>query len=737
MITKTKKIAFLTICLAGTLLSTTAAGIALSACTNQDAPSDTPSDTPSNKPEQNLYNTSINWNDKDAIHKLVTDDETGLVYADKAKTQLIAIKPESKISELVIPATVKFIAGYKDTTPTNKVTQDTDHSVLKGAFEGMTNLNKVTFESNDVTLIGDQSFRGCTNLATVVLPTGLESIGNQAFENCNNLRNINLEVTQVTSIGQAAFANTTALKTFKFPASLKTINAGDANILGAFEGSGISEVDLSGTQLTSDDGVSGWQNANLGATGHGTFSQTKKLKTVKLPSKLTSIPDSAFYNSGVTTLSFGSSNTIEGALDFTNVASSSFSIGAGAFNGNGTLSIGELTGNTVPAGATTVKLATKTTTFTVNNKAFYDMNKLATVNLVGSTSRTTISPLLFTQHDSKKPITVKYEDNSSLRVDINESDYTSIIGNNASFTNTIFASMTGVSSLTLNNNTNKATNFTGPIFNKNTNLTTLTLDAGGANLNENKNLWNFVLSTKPSNELTDVDYATAPIGNNSALVNINYEGLRKANGNKIVAPSTPTTTEDNWNALGGANSQSDALTWGQIAHIMNMFAKVTSEESNAKNLTLWESGKTIIAGVGNLVSSKLSKDLTTPNTLIPQASTQWKPNSSSGLSYSSEGGEQVVWGNWTASYKESNTTNSVTWATVTNATKRHNNVTWKWSNTPDGGISITGTGITHYRSSYTDPVTQDKKDYLTKIGTTVKTGGTTGVTVKIIVVPKA
>lgn len=729
MITKTKKIAFLTAFLAGTLLSTMAAGVALSACTNHDAPS--------NKPEQNLYNTSINWNDKDAIDKLVTDKETGLVYADKAKTQLIAIKPESKVSELVIPATVKFIVGYKDTTPTNKTTQDTDHSVLKGAFEGMTNLNKVTFESNNVTLIGDQAFKGCTNLATVELPTGLESIGNQAFENCNNLRNINLEVTQVTSIGQAAFANTTALKTFKFPTSLKTINAGDANILGAFEGSGISEVDLSSTQLTSDDGVSGWRNANLGATGHGTFSQTKNLKTVKLPTKLTSIPDSAFYNSGVTTLSFGSSNPIEGTLDFTSVTSSSFSIGAGSFNGNGTLSIGEPSGNTMPAGATTVKLATKTTTFTVNNKAFYDMNKLATVNLVGSTSGTAISPLLFAQHDSKKPITVKYEDNSSLRVDINESDYTSIIGDNASFTNTIFANMTGVSSLTLNNNTNKATNFTGPIFNKNANLTALTLDAGGANLNENQNLWNFVLSTKPSNDLTDIDYATAPLGNNSVLANINYEGLRKANGNKIITPSTPTT-EDNWNALGGTNGQSDALTWGQIAHIMNMFAKVTSGESNTKNLTLWKSGETIITGVGGTsgASSKLSNDLTVPNTSIPQANTQWKSESSSGLSYSSEGDKQVVWGNWIASYEEPNTANSVTWATVTNATKKHNNVTWKWSNTPDGGISITGTGITHYRASYTDPATKEKKDYLTKIGTTSKTNRTTGVTVKIIVVPK-
>lgn len=127
-----KKIAFLTTCLAGTLLSTIAAGIALTSCTNQDAPSD----TPSNKPEKNLYNTSINWNDKDAIDKLVTDDETGLVYTDKAKTQLIAIKPESKVSKLVIPATVKFIVGYKDTTLTNKVTQDTNHSVLKVLLKG-------------------------------------------------------------------------------------------------------------------------------------------------------------------------------------------------------------------------------------------------------------------------------------------------------------------------------------------------------------------------------------------------------------------------------------------------------------------------------------------------------------------------------------------------------------------------------------------------------------------------
>lgn len=56
--------------------------------------------------------------------------------------------------------------------------------------------------------------------------------------------------TGLTTIPAATFADTTALTKIEIPNSVNRINAGDNNTKGAFEGSGLTEIDLSKTGVT-------------------------------------------------------------------------------------------------------------------------------------------------------------------------------------------------------------------------------------------------------------------------------------------------------------------------------------------------------------------------------------------------------------------------------------------------------------------------------------------------------
>lgn len=84
-----------------------------------------------------------------------------------------------------------------------------------------------------VTSIGEEAFRDCNNLASIVIPDCVTTIGNRAFQNCA-LTSIVIP-DSVTSIGNAAFANC-GLTSIEIPESVVTIN-GDT-----FYSSGLTSV---------------------------------------------------------------------------------------------------------------------------------------------------------------------------------------------------------------------------------------------------------------------------------------------------------------------------------------------------------------------------------------------------------------------------------------------------------------------------------------------------------------
>ena len=119
-----------------------------------------------------------------------------------------------------------------------------DNSLGDNTFRGLSNLNLVklprglnrigscmfqdcgnlkSIENSDVvTSIGYSAFSGCGNLEHLTLPDGLEAIEGWTFANCHSLKEIKLPPT-VKRIGEYAFYNCGALEEMRIPSSVETV----------------------------------------------------------------------------------------------------------------------------------------------------------------------------------------------------------------------------------------------------------------------------------------------------------------------------------------------------------------------------------------------------------------------------------------------------------------------------------------------------------------------------------
>ena len=127
----------------------------------------------------------------------------------------------------------------------------TSETIKEGAFRNCTSIERVEL-TNDVRVIGDRAFQGCTNL-NYIRAHGVESIGDYAFDD-SGIENIGLR-DKLTSIGDYAFRDTPSLRYMP----LWETNVSEIG-RGTFDGSGLRMVDLRG--ITSLDG-SAFADSNL------------------------------------------------------------------------------------------------------------------------------------------------------------------------------------------------------------------------------------------------------------------------------------------------------------------------------------------------------------------------------------------------------------------------------------------------------------------------------------------
>ena len=97
-------------------------------------------------------------------------------------------------------------------------------SIGNGAFYGCSNLSEIIIDddSNLVTL-GEDAFRG-TGIVSLILPGKVETIGNRCFMNCMNMVTVEIKGNNLKTIGQQAWAES-YLRSISIPGSVTNIDS--------------------------------------------------------------------------------------------------------------------------------------------------------------------------------------------------------------------------------------------------------------------------------------------------------------------------------------------------------------------------------------------------------------------------------------------------------------------------------------------------------------------------------
>ncbi len=153
-----------------------------------------------------------------------------------------------------------------------------------------------TIESNPVTAIGTEAFKGSTSLTSVTIPEGVTFIGERAFENCSSLKSVTIP-SSVTSIIQYAFCNCTSLTSINIPTSVTSIE--EATFFGC--SSLISITIPSGVTSIEKSAFSGCSNLksitipnSVTSIGNAVFRSCTSLESVTIPNSVMSIGKRAF-----------------------------------------------------------------------------------------------------------------------------------------------------------------------------------------------------------------------------------------------------------------------------------------------------------------------------------------------------------------------------------------------------------------------------------------------------------
>ena len=171
-------------------------------------------------------------------------------------------------------------------------------SEIDGAvFEGCSSLASISFgENSQLTSIGDDAFNGCSSLTSIEIPSSVTTIGEGVFKGCSSLASIEIP-SSVSEIGDSAFEGCSSLTSIEIPNSVEFIGwiafKGCSSLTSIEIPSSVSEIGygaFSGcSSLTSIEIPS-----SVSEIGNGVFRGCSSLASIEIPSSVTEIGDSAF-----------------------------------------------------------------------------------------------------------------------------------------------------------------------------------------------------------------------------------------------------------------------------------------------------------------------------------------------------------------------------------------------------------------------------------------------------------
>ena len=200
-------------------------------------------------------------------------------------------------TDIAIPSTYNGKAvtsigddAFRDCTGlTSIVIPDSVTSIGDCAFEGCTGLLRSVTVGNGVESIGWSAFSGCTGLTSIVIPDSVTSIDSYAFSGCTGLTSITLpfvgatkDGTSNTHFGYLFGANESYYNGSYVPSSLKAVVITGGINIGLFAFDGCTGL----TSITIPDSVT--------SIGSYAFRGCTSLTSVTIPDSVTSIGDGAF-----------------------------------------------------------------------------------------------------------------------------------------------------------------------------------------------------------------------------------------------------------------------------------------------------------------------------------------------------------------------------------------------------------------------------------------------------------
>ena len=195
------------------------------------------------------------------------------------KTATLVPKTDGKYSgDIIIPEKVKGNDGVEYIVA----------SLGASSFKGCSGLTSITIPSS-VTSLGDYCFEWCSGLTSITIPSSVTSLGDYCFYFCSGLTSITIP-SSVTSLGDHCFYNCSGLTSIIIPSSVTS--------LGDFCFSGCSGL----TSITIPSSVT--------SLGVYCFSGCSGLTSITIPSSVTSLGYDCFKDcSGLTSITIPSSVT--------------------------------------------------------------------------------------------------------------------------------------------------------------------------------------------------------------------------------------------------------------------------------------------------------------------------------------------------------------------------------------------------------------------------------------------
>ena len=230
-------------------------------------------------------------------YKGTMPSNTSITIKDGTKSiNYAAFSGCSGLTEVVIPNTVTSI-GESAFSSCDNLTEiiipDSVTTIGNYAFRDCTSLSSIVIPSS-VTTIGNYVFRDCTSLSSIVIPSSVTSICDSSFSGCTNLTEVVIP-SSVTSIGSDAFRDCTSLTSVTIPSSVTSID------IWSFYGCYFERE-----KFINKSSVTGYpwgatfydviQEDGLCINGTTAIKCRANATTVTIPSSVTSIGNSTFYN---------------------------------------------------------------------------------------------------------------------------------------------------------------------------------------------------------------------------------------------------------------------------------------------------------------------------------------------------------------------------------------------------------------------------------------------------------